>query len=243
MSASTFSAPSPLFPQLLEIDDPRPSDGPWHMAADEFLLHTMDQPTLRFFHWRSPQATFGYFLRHDDIVRKCPGWSITRRWTGGGVVRHGEDVTFSLVVPRGCSLSRQQGRLLYEKIHHCVALALSADAVGRFELVPDADSGKVSASDRSSDCFHAPVPADVLSQGRKVAGGAMRRTHAGVLYQGSIFESGITDQVLPRQRLQNGLRREFSPVMRVRSWTSGEQEVIENLARERYSSPAWNRRC
>lgn len=107
-------------------------------------------------------------------------WPVVRRPTGGGVVWHGEDHTFTLVVPQAEALSGFDPRGSYQWIHSKLAAALKKLTGEVFGL---ADQGFHSADER---CFQAAVPWDVVRNGIKVAGGAQRRTRTGFLHQGSI---------------------------------------------------------
>jgi lipoate-protein ligase A len=46
-----------------------PAGGPWNMAVDEILLETTSstgRAALRFYQWREPTLSLGYFQRFDD---------------------------------------------------------------------------------------------------------------------------------------------------------------------------------
>lgn len=224
----------PLFPHLQELCDKEPQNGPWHMAADEWLLHSMEAdhlPAVRFYRWQRPEVTFGYFLDEALVEQECPGWQRTRRWTGGGIVRHGEDVTFSLILPRGCPLAQASGHEIYAAIHQCIVSAWPWE-LEEIGLVPEAESENL----RAKVCFQAPVRADVIRHGLKVAGGAMRRTRRGLLYQGSIRAIGCTDHAEGREQLEAALRRQLAEEITLRSWNESERASITHLEQQRYAT-------
>src|SRR5581483_7164211 len=86
-----------------------------HMALDEVDLDEADgeKLILRFYEWeggprpldRPHGVTFGYFQRYAEVEDglKARGLAVTfpvcRRSTGGGIVVHDADITFSLVFP------------------------------------------------------------------------------------------------------------------------------------------------
>src|SRR5512139_3782603 len=73
-----------------------------NMACDEALLERVSlegSPALRCYGWSVPAATFGYFQRHADVSGLTPLRPLIRRPTGGGVVPHDADWTYSVAVP------------------------------------------------------------------------------------------------------------------------------------------------
>ena len=76
----------------------------FNMALDEALLESMSRlgrPVLRFYGWTEPAATFGYFQKYADVERATHLRPLIRRPTGGGIVPHDADWTYSLVFPPG----------------------------------------------------------------------------------------------------------------------------------------------
>ena len=74
------------------------------MALDEALLESMPRlgrPVLRFYGWTEPAATFGYFQKYADVERATHLRPLIRRPTGGGIVPHNADWTYSLAFPPG----------------------------------------------------------------------------------------------------------------------------------------------
>lgn len=198
------------------------------MAADEFLLETSNIPTLRFFVWDHPQITFGYFGEYLALQERFTQQLLTRRWTGGGVVFHGDDITFSLVIPANDPLAKERGEEIYRQIHSCVRSAfLNLGLVAGLANHADAKPG--------GDCFAAPVAHDVIGETGKLAGGAMRRTRAGLLYQGSIL--GVPKE--NRQSVATQLRHLLSLEITTHSFSCSELEKIQNIATSRYASQEW----
>ena len=91
------------------------------------------------------------------------------------MVPHGEDVTYTLIVPRAHSFFALGPLESYRAIHDAVARALGA-----------ASLTSVAAPKISDACFANAAKHDVMMAGRKVAGAAQRRTKFGLLHQGSI---------------------------------------------------------
>lgn len=112
---------------------------------------------------------------------------VVKRPTGGGIVWHGKDQTFTLLVPDAPAFERFNPRQSYQWIHSMLAECLS-DQTGKKHLLV-----QPGACPSGDDCFVSPVAADVVCEGRKIAGGAQRRTKSGFLHQGSLQVSGLTD--------------------------------------------------
>ncbi len=150
-----------------------------HMAVDEALLLRQRAPTLRFYSWRAPAVSFGYFGRFEEAARLAPDRELVRRWTGGGVVLHGNDLTYSFVVPASHPFCERSSQETYAALHEAIRAALYGEGITA--TLADKSAPKVSEA-----CFANPVRADLLVCGEKVAGGAQRRTRGGLLHQGSI---------------------------------------------------------
>ena len=166
-------------PDISLFEDLEPHAAAFNMAVDEALLAVIPCPVLRVYRWARPAVSFGYFERWEPIRAAHPGRDSVRRWTGGGVVLHGDDFTYSLLIPRDAAALPAAGAGSYGLIHRALCSAL-ADA--RIAAGP----ASASAAKISQACFENPVLHDVLAEGRKVAGAAQRRTRAGLIHQGSI---------------------------------------------------------
>ena len=156
------------------------------MSIDEALLETARMPTIRFYSWLSRALSFGYFGKFSDVAIYAAERDLVRRWTGGGIVFHGADLTYSIVIPANDPVFDESSIAIYERIHRALAHALKG--IGKHaELV-----GSARCADRTpqrgvpNNCFANPVRADVMMDGRKIAGAAQRRTRLGLLQQGSI---------------------------------------------------------
>ncbi len=154
------------------------------MAVDEAQLLTASVPTLRFYRWKEPSLSFGYFGRYAEVADRSDRREIVRRWTGGGMVPHGDDLTYSVIIPRANPFFLRSSSEVYATLHEVIRVALEANNIAA-TLAHEAGR-KISA-----DCFANPVRADVLSGNRKIAGAAHRRSRAGLLHQGSIQRSDL----------------------------------------------------
>jgi lipoyl(octanoyl) transferase len=232
-----------LFSSLEVYHDHTPYPAAMNMAIDEALLEYATIPLIRFYRWRSSALSFGYFGRFADIARYQCEHDLVRRWTGGGIVFHGEDLTYSLVIPSRDTVFAESSISIYEKIHQALCDALSE--TGQPAVVAaDADRGPSSArvatrtgiSDAGYSCFANPVRADVLIDGRKIAGAAQRRTRRGLLQQGSI--QGID--------LQSDLAQRFARELSTgRSERKIDEKILNRareLAEQKYGTESWLRK-
>ena len=228
----------PLFDRLEVLDDPRPHDGAFNMALDEILLLGLAAtPLLRIYRWSEPAVSFGYFEPWEPVALRYPAHKPVRRWTGGGVVRHGHDVTYSLLVPRSHPLTNLPAGESYRLIHEALVDALDTPGVS---LVASAQPGHETPQTGSRVCFDTAVRYDVMSGGRKISGAAQRRTRHGLLHQGSIQGEGWSH--LGPELLVRGLPPVLSRRDEPRVLTAVEMAAASALCVAKYATHGWLKR-
>ncbi len=154
----------------------------WNMALDEALMEhakLAGVPTLRFYGWSEPAATFGYFQKYSEVEQMTPLRPLLRRPTGGGLVPHDHDWTYSVIIPPGDPWYELSAVQSYERVHRWIALSLA-----RFNL--QTSLSVKSWKDAPGQCFAGAERFDLLKGGRKIAGAAQRRSKQGLLIQGSL---------------------------------------------------------
>ncbi len=172
-----------IFDELELWSDPVARGGPEAMAVDEWLLETCTRPLLRIYSWKGNWGSIGYFGKLNQARESLPGLDWVRRWTGGGVVNHSDDWTYSLIVPQGHIVARLKGGESYRLIHEVLVRVMAAE-VGAAAL----SSGKGKGN---CLCFENAVEYDVEdAAGNKLAGAAQRRGKFGLLHQGSVRSIG-----------------------------------------------------
>lgn len=170
---------SRVLPFLRLWIDPLARDGPENMAVDEWLAETADVPVLRSYRWTPGWGSFGYFVKTRELPDKGLRW--VRRWTGGGIVDHREDWTYTIFVPRGCALAEARGAESYRMIHSAVVSVLRGAGISACMAGPAEPAA-------GGECFIQPVEHDVLDPaGKKIAGAGQRRSARGLLHQGSVM--------------------------------------------------------
>ncbi|MGP8200292.1 MAG: biotin/lipoate A/B protein ligase family protein [Limisphaerales bacterium] len=154
----------------------------YNMALDETLLESapgLGRPVLRFYGWLEPAASFGYAQKYADIERWTLLRPLVRRPTGGGLVPHDADWTYSVVIPARHPWHRLKAAESYRRVHEWIRHAFAQ--VG----VPTTLAAS-SQKEMPGQCFVGAEKFDLMWHGRKIAGAAQRRTRTGLLIQGSI---------------------------------------------------------
>ena len=92
------------------------------MAVDEALLEWGNSPFCGYT-GGGPAVTFGYFDEEGTARRIFPERELhfVRRWTGGGIVDHRQDIPFTLAMHRRDGQGRPSSATLYRWIHGALA--------------------------------------------------------------------------------------------------------------------------
>lgn len=205
------------------------------MALDEALLEAMPrlaQPVLRFYGWTEPAASFGYFQKIVEVELATLLRPLVRRPTGGGIVPHDADWTYSLAFPPIHNWYSFRAEESYRRVHEWIQAAFALLNVPT-EL---AESRQQSGP---GQCFVGHEKFDLLWRGKKIAGAAQRRTRAGLLIQGSIQPPPLS---LARKDWQQAMRA----VAHV-PWIDFELDTVlreraDLLTSEKYSQTAFTRK-
>jgi hypothetical protein len=154
----------------------------FNMAFDEALLEALPRlgrPVLRFYGWTVPAATFGYFQKFAEVERTTLLRPLIRRPTGGGVVPHDADWTYSLAFPAGNEWHSLCAEESYRRAHAWIQAAFAA-------LGTETELAECCKKSVPGQCFVGHEKFDLLWRGRKIAGAAQRRNRLGLLIQGSV---------------------------------------------------------
>ena len=163
-----------------------------NMALDEALLEgaiKIGRPVLRFYGWTEPAASFGYFQKYAEVERWTLLRPLIRRLTGGGLVPHDADWTYSLIVPPTEPWYELSATESYQRIHEWIRAAF-------LKIGVVTELASCCRKSLPGQCFVGHEKFDVLWHERKVAGAAQRRNRNGLLIQGSV-------QPPPMQILRN----------------------------------------
>ncbi len=234
-----FICVNPWFENSIEMNswlllNSGPGDPAFNMALDEALLEGaahLGSPVLRFYSWTEPAATFGYFQKFVEVERATQLRPLIRRPTGGGIVPHDQDWTYSLAFPADHEWHSLKAEESYRRVHEWIRSAFAKLNIAT-ELAPGC---KKSAP---GECFVGHVKFDLLWKGEKIAGAAQRRNKMGLLIQGSVQPPPISparpdwEQAMGEAgRVASGITwSDFQPDARLRARAL-------SLAAQKYSQP------
>lgn len=217
----------PVLADLMLWNDETAREGPENMAVDEWLWSAVTTPLLRVYRWSGDWMSIGYFSPCSEVPA---GRNFVRRPTGGGLVDHRDDWTYTLMVPRGYALAEMQGRDSYQVIHEAVGDGLAQEGIACQLLVEE-------VSDDSAFCFQKPVAHDLVdARGRKLAGAGQRRGKHGLLHQGSVQTATHAD---PRRAMHLAMNLAARVCELEAPLDTG---AIAKLRDHIYRTDAWNRK-
>lgn len=252
-----------------------PLSGAENMAIDEALLRSFDPatslPVLRLYGWAPPTLSLGRFQKGGEVLDlgrcRADGVPVVRRITGGGVIYHADELTYSIVcspeqIPPASSVKDSFRVLTGFLLAFYRGLGLDA------AYAMDAVSDGVRLGERTAFCFAGRESFDILIDGRKLGGNAQRRQKGVIFQHGSIplvnrAQTGLTymrEQAAEHARgvtslsecgiteagemLQEGLSAAFKDHFGVDlgagELTSAELRIAGELLDEKYSSGRWN---
>ena len=200
----------------------------YNMALDEALLEnaaTLGQPVLRFYDWIESCATFGYSQKITQIEAATKLRPLIRRCTGGGLVPHDGDWTYSLIFPPDHEWAVLAATESYLRTHKLLQTAFK-------EIGVKTELAKSCRRPKPGECFEGHELRDLLWDGKKIAGAAQRRNRHGLLIQGSVQPAGDWSQTIFRDFLsQSSPQLEDLPDARA-----------HELAEAKYSGAEYNRK-
>lgn len=191
-----------------------------NMAVDWAFLHLRGEDvipdTLRIYSWRNRAVSVGYsqdVSRELDPERcRMSGTEVVFRPTGGALVLHQDDLTYSMVVgmpelnpSRWSDFSRRVGRALCEGLR---GIGLQPVCAG---------GGEERGRRNRGACFSSLVRHEITVNGRKIIGNAKRWRRGALLQHGSIalrgsalsvidLMTGLTDEERESKREELGRR-------------------------------------
>ena len=209
------------------------------MALDESLLDAMprlQKPVLRFYGWTESAATFGYFQKYSEVAGTTPLRPLIRRPTGGGIVPHDADWTYSAIFPPGHEWHSLKAEESYRRIHDWLRLAFAEMNVAT-ELAPCCKKSL------PGQCFVGHEKSDLLWHGKKIAGAAQRRNRLGLLIQGSVQPPPLP---LVRADWESAMSKVATNHFEVQ-WLTGAADgellaAADQLAGEKYSRADYNQK-
>ncbi len=170
------------------IIEEAPRRGSWNMAVDEYLFAAAQREGatfLRFYRWERPTASLGYSqtaARAADLdFCRANGIDIVRRMTGGKLVLHHRELTYSLASSDTDTFTDTL-RESYRRIS--LGLVRGLELMGLdARLAPASPPAYVRGT---MPCFAFPARDEVEIGGLKIVGSAQKRTGAAFLQHGSV---------------------------------------------------------
>jgi lipoate-protein ligase A len=255
------------------IIDPVPAAGSWNMAVDEFLFSSLpDGPetSVRFYQWTRPTVSLGCSqdLRRVADIDYCRenGIDIVRRITGGKLVLHHREVTYSV-----CSSDTATFSATLAESYRLISRGLMS-GLSRIGLRASLAGPPPSEYVRGTlPCFSHPGLDEVEWDGKKIIGSAQKRVGGKFLQHGSIplaKDESLLQAVSFLDRTQAGLRltslseamgRTVDFASAVKELTAGLEEffgvkfsprgfspeeyaAVVRIQNARYANPDWTER-
>ncbi len=254
----------------------KPMDAYSNMAFDEALFQSYysgySRPTLRVYSWSKPSFSLGYFqdAQKELDLNKCAKENIdfVRRLTGGGIIFHDQEITYSLVCSREDlkildSVAGSFKKICSFLINFYASLGLDA------KFAVETSKGKKLGEPRAF-CFAAKEKYDIVIGKKKIGGNAQKRRKNIIFQHGSIpmwvdigkpsvflnkkLDKNITEEIcclrdfldkMPRvEELAGLLRKSFEQSFGARLDDAGlndkEKLFYEDLKEKKYKTKAWN---
>jgi lipoate-protein ligase A len=172
---------------FLLVDDV-PLKGSLNMAIDEHLLNSLTgepRTSLRFYQWQRPTASLGYSQRAENALDlefcRANGIDIVRRMTGGKMVLHHREITYSIASSDQELFTATLGGS-YKLISQALMKGLE-----KMGLRPSpADKAPSFYARGNLPCFSHPAQDEIEVAGKKIIGSAQKRTGKKFLQHGSI---------------------------------------------------------
>ncbi len=169
-----------MLPEVLEVIRDPPCEPAENMRRDLDLLMSLEEgrgsPSIRTYRWKRLCLSAGY----SQKVSVKSGLDVVRRPTGGGILIHGWDLSFSITGRR--DLWGRGVKEVYTRVSHSVAGALR-----ELGLAVKSSDYSGAYGDRGL-CWWHPTFGELTSGGRKVVSMAMRTLRRAFLIQGTVYD-------------------------------------------------------
>jgi len=233
-----------------------------NMAIDEAITHfarKLRKPTVRFYGWKPPAISIGYFqgIKEEVELEKCKelGVDVVRRITGGGAVFHDAELTYSFVCTERSAILPKNIIESYKSV--CNSLILGFKEIGL-------------------EASFIPLN-DIIVGGKKISGNAQTRREKTVLQHGTILmevdiEKMFSMLLVPDEKLKGkliedikqrvtsveqqkkekisfeklaeamkkGFEQNYNVTLNKEELTKEEMELAGKIRKERFSSEEWN---
>lgn len=251
--------------------DRTPKDGRWNMAVDEFLFRQVQQAPLtflRFYAWDKPTVSLGFYQKTDQVldleVCRRQGVDVVRRMTGGKLVLHHEEVTYTV--------ASSEADIFSTSLKESYRLVSEALILGLKRLGLEANLAAAAPENYTRGhlpCFSFPAEDEIEIKGKKLIGSAQKRRGRIFIQHGSIplrNNASLLQQVTSKKgkgqpllrmisleealgrviefdevvaALISGFSEYFNAEIRPKVLTEKDREEIYHLEKEKYGNPDW----
>jgi lipoate-protein ligase A len=197
-----------------------------NMRRDERLL-ALARPVVRLYGWSPEAVSLGSGQNESALdlaaVREL-GLDVVQRGTGGGGILHSAtEVTYAVVVPIDHAGMPRDLPGSFAYLGQGVLLALRAlGAPAEVESVPDLT--------RDALCYIRKQGTNIVAGGKKLSGGAQRRTKWAVLQHGTVIVERDEARLSRVFRTDEETVRARVTSLRVLGLTPTREEIVEALA-------------
>ena len=162
------------------------------MAVDEALflerISGNTPSTFRIYSWRPAAYSFGYFQKVEkelDLpVCGSKGIDVVRRMTGGGIIYHDQELTYSITCSKD-DLKTANIKGSFKEL--CSFIIKGYEKMGiKADFADEVNSAKKNKREFSSFCFNSNEESDLIVEGKKIGGNAQRRRKNIIFQHGSI---------------------------------------------------------
>lgn len=255
------------------IIEPKPLEGSLNMAVDEFLFQSLtEEPrtVVRFYQWERPTASLGYRQKIEKVIDldfcRRNRIDVVRRATGGKLVLHHREITYSV-----CSSDDKTFSGTLRGSYKLISRALMA-GLKKMGVEPSPAAQVTPFYAKSGlPCFSHPAEDEIEVNGKKIIGSAQKRTGARFLQHGSIplaHDEGLLravsllkedaaeirmtslSEVLGRtidfiwavKRFVEGFEEFFGVRFGPLAFTNADREKILEIQRQKYGNDDWTLR-
>ncbi|MFT7859714.1 MAG: lipoate--protein ligase family protein [Sulfurimonas sp.] len=252
--------------QKIRLLDTTAASASYNMAVDEMLLQNSIEsgiPVLRLYEWDNSISLGRFSKPHDTLdlnKLKRKKLSYARRLTGGGVLVHGGDISYSLILPQNIL-----GDLGVKESYRYLCSFL-LNLYRKLGLDPQfAQDAQLNIS-KSNICTASNEPYDITIDTKKIGGNAQRYTKGTLFQHGSIplqidtelFEGIFAEDpklgaITTLEKLGISLTKEKLKKLMIHSFmesfdveliedrfTQQELKQIGTLQKQKYDKDEWN---
>ena len=188
-----------------------------NMAIDETLLDILSvstTPLLRIYGWDPHSFSLGYSQNPESVLYtdKCREDNIpfVKRATGGGIIFHGDEVTYSIACTEEDIGSPISVKDAYKRICSFLIETYIRFGLNPFFAIDGPESKKI----KSSFCFSSFEDYDILLEGKKIGGNAQKRKKKMIMQHGSIplslniplVSRYVKEPILPAERRATSMK-------------------------------------